>query len=187
MLPSLEDLRICEKCAEPMTGHGQPRIEGVRKFQARGMCTYCYQRSLEKGDIVARERNYFTSDEIQCAKCKKIKNVVHFKKNKSSRSGYEYVCRFCGKLAERYGITDIIYRALYEKQGGTCAICPSELVLYTRETHVDHDHSCCGSGKKGCGNCVRGLLCHYCNVGLGQFKDNTESLRKAIDYLEGNL
>jgi hypothetical protein len=150
------------------------------------MCSYCYQRSLEKGEITARKRNYFTSDEIQCAKCQKIKNVSHFKKNKSSTSGYEYVCRFCGKLSERYGITDRQYRDLHEKQGGKCAICPAELTMYTRNTHIDHDHSCC-SGGKGCGKCVRGLLCNYCNVGLGQFKDSTDSLRKAIDYLEGNL
>ena len=31
---------------------------------------------------------------------------------------------------------------------------------------------------------VRGLLCKECNWGLGNFKDNPESLRKAIKYLE---
>jgi hypothetical protein len=40
---------------------------------------------------------------------------------------------------------------------------------------VDHNHI---SGL------VRGLLCRNCNNGLGQFKDNIETLEKAITYLK---
>ena len=31
---------------------------------------------------------------------------------------------------------------------------------------------------------VRGLLCSDCNLGLGKFKDNTQSLSNAIKYLK---
>ncbi|MEU8007743.1 endonuclease domain-containing protein [Catellatospora sp. NPDC049111] len=41
--------------------------------------------------------------------------------------------------------------------------------------HVDHDHEF--------GN-VRGILCFNCNGGLGQFKDNEQSLARAIEYLK---
>lgn len=47
---------------------------------------------------------------------------------------------------------------------------------------VDHDHGCC-PGQKSCGNCIRGLLCDNCNIGLGHFKDSVESLQLAIEYI----
>jgi hypothetical protein len=40
---------------------------------------------------------------------------------------------------------------------------------------IDHDHT---TGQ------VRGLLCDNCNPALGSFKDNIETLQKAIDYLK---
>jgi hypothetical protein len=40
---------------------------------------------------------------------------------------------------------------------------------------VDHCHD---TGK------VRRLLCHNCNRALGLFKDNSDILRKAADYVE---
>ena len=51
-----------------------------------------------------------------------------------------------------------------------CSICGSKERL-----HIDHCHIT--------GN-VRGLLCHYCNIGIGMFKDKPELLLKAIDYLK---
>jgi hypothetical protein len=135
---------------------------------------------------VARKRNYFDKDEIQCAKCLKVKNVSHFKTHPNTSSGYEYVCRFCGKLAERYGISDKQYRDMFERQFGICAICPETLELYARSTHIDHDHSCCTAKTRGCGKCVRGLLCQNCNLGLGNFRDNEDYLLKAVEYLRKN-
>ncbi len=64
------------------------------------------------------------------------------------------------------------FKKLLKKQGGKCAIC--RMFEKKRRMSVDHCHK---TGK------VRGLLCRTCNIGLGQFKDNPELLKKAIKYL----
>ncbi len=59
---------------------------------------------------------------------------------------------------------------MIERQGGVCAICRQKPAA-----HVDHNHR---TGK------VRGVLCFGCNGGLGQFQDNVESIRRAIEYIQ---
>lgn len=69
-----------------------------------------------------------------------------------------------------YGLTYKEYTDKIVVQLGLCAICqqPMEKVC------VDHDHE---PGE------VRGLLCTQCNVMLGMSKDNTDTLARAIAYL----
>jgi hypothetical protein len=77
---------------------------------------------------------------------------------------------------KKYGITEEIYDRFFEAQNGCCAICrkPSDY----KRLAVDHDHLT---------GTVRGLLCQDCNLGLGLFKDNPESLLTAIIYLRPDL
>lgn len=78
-------------------------------------------------------------------------------------------------LRRTYGITTEQWRALYESQGGRCAICKTEEPGGKHSVFcVDHDHT---TGE------VRGLLCHRCNVGLGQFEDDPIRLKEAFEYL----
>jgi len=77
-----------------------------------------------------------------------------------------------------YGISEDQYQAMLKDQGNACAICGSTewpAGLHPGSPHVDHDHST---------GVVRGLLCGYCNQGLGMFRDDPERLRAAIRYLE---
>lgn len=71
-------------------------------------------------------------------------------------------------------ITKEEYQKMYSLQNGYCAICNKHVSSCTKDLALDHDHN---TGK------VRGFLCDLCNQGLGMFKDNTETLFKAIDYL----
>ena len=84
----------------------------------------------------------------------------------------------------RYGLTEEAFAALIVAQGGQCAICGTTEPGGSGAWHVDHDHACC-PGRVTCGGkCIRGLLCNRCNVGVGMFLDNAETLRAAADYLE---
>lgn len=86
------------------------------------------------------------------------------------------------KAQARYGLTPDEINERAATQGG-CLICGSQLPRGVGRWHVDHDHACC-SGHYSCGACVRGVLCSPCNMGLGQFRDDPEVLRRAADYIE---
>lgn len=77
------------------------------------------------------------------------------------------------RIMYEYGITFQEYDALLTKQNGTCAIC--RLPCATgRKLCIDHDHK---TGK------VRGLLCRTCNSGIGLLKEDIDTLKRAVQYL----
>lgn len=96
-------------------------------------------------------------------------------------------CRTCARansavqVIKKYGITLDEYERLMEEQDRSCAICRQP--FGDNKPHIDHDHSCCPGGK-ACGKCVRGLLCSDCNKGIGFFRDASQHLRQAANYLD---
>jgi hypothetical protein len=87
------------------------------------------------------------------------------------------------RLKRLYRLTPDAYAALLSAQGGCCALCGDP---FGRETpRIDHDHACC-PGERSCGSCIRGLLHHRCNRGLGFFGDSPATLRCAAAYLESH-
>jgi hypothetical protein len=82
------------------------------------------------------------------------------------------------KIKTVYGLSRDQYEMMFEDQEFKCAVCITESVQpYTTYSHIDHHHA---SGK------VRGILCRECNIGLGRFKENIESLERAIVYLRNS-
>jgi hypothetical protein len=78
-------------------------------------------------------------------------------------------------LQRTYGISLSQYGAMFEAQGGVCAICGQECNRSTSSRLcVDHDHETA---------IIRGLLCFQCNVGLGKFKDDANIFMRAAAYL----
>jgi hypothetical protein len=149
----------------------------------------------------------------KCSKCGLEKRLSFFYNNKAHSSGKMARCKVCSDLKQmewrkrqgkgwwrkyhesyskrkakglysfqpsvrtlyrrkhRYGIDEAGINSLLKKQKGLCAICRSEL---NGKFAVDHDHEV---------NLVRGLLCDWCNRGLGSFKDNPMRLLRAARYI----
>lgn len=105
-------------------------------------------------------------------------------------AAYEFAARL-----KKYNATVEWYRNRLIEQRGTCAIC-NHLSYFRgklQSLSVDHDHDCCDTKAKSCGECNRGLLCTDCNMRLAPLeailKDSdimpTEGTwtDKAMDYL----
>lgn len=66
------------------------------------------------------------------------------------------------------------------KFGDRCMICgvrDGEAGGRHGTLSVDHRHS---------DGVVRGMLCPQCNYGVGQFRDRSDLLRRAADYLDAH-
>jgi hypothetical protein len=132
-------------------------------------------------------------DQIKiCNVCSKEKLVEEFHKDSSKKDGTCSTCKECANQRSReghaanplkardqnlrryYGISLADYLEMLEAQNGRCKICKADVPGGKGSFHVDHCHD---------SNKVRGLLCHHCNVGIGNFKDNISTLASAILYL----
>ena len=105
-----------------------------------------------------------------------------------SKGGYTY-CSDCAPLLTRtrtlkkYNLSLDDYHELLKSQDYSCKICNLKDTSFRKRLSVDHDHNCC-PGEGSCGKCIRGLLCHHCNSGLGNAKDSVDILQKMINYLQ---
>jgi hypothetical protein len=86
------------------------------------------------------------------------------------------------KKLSYHGLTPETFDALLVSQGGGCAICHRSEPAGHGKWHVDHDHRCC-PGAYGCAKCVRGLLCHYCNLMIGMAQEDPAVFLAAVEYL----
>ncbi len=81
------------------------------------------------------------------------------------------------RLHRKFGISLDEYQEMHDTQEGKCKLCGRPDRTKQRRLAVDHCHATLK---------VRGLLCHHCNTGLGNFMDDVELLKRAVAYLEAN-
>ncbi len=134
-----------------------------------------------------------------CNKCGEWKVFSEFTVCRSKWDNLCTFCRDCNKQSchvahkanpERmfdrhfkttYGISVEQVRQMAVEQSDLCGICGKpehrKLKGQTKRLAVDHNHQ---TGE------VRGLLCSDCNRALGMFKDDTDILLKAVEYLRAN-
>ena len=117
-------------------------------------------------------------DLVKCTGCKVTKPATgeYFPQNRRKLNKLDSWCRRCHSVYRqeihrgkyRKIIADEDLRELKRKVK-RCLICNAKEALV-----VDHDHT---------SQTFRGLLCQQCNLGLGHFRDNSDSLVKAAEYL----
>lgn len=121
----------------------------------------------------------------KCPECGVEKEHSAFSYNKGT---YDNLCAYCkvcrsvrrkkqykSRLVGKYGITIQQYNEMLISQNGQCAICGStDPAGRGSNFHIDHCHD---------SNTVRGLLCANCNTAIGLFRESTEHLSSAIQYL----
>jgi hypothetical protein len=125
-----------------------------------------------------------------CTKCGSSKKLN--KKSWCQPCSTEYERKRWGSLSEqkrrekwlktKYSLPYSEYESMFNKQDGKCLSCQTEISIKAKENGRDTacvDH--CHKTKK-----VRGLLCNHCNRALGLVKEDIQTLRNLIKYLEVN-
>lgn len=107
-----------------------------------------------------------------CKPCRRAKDRERYKN--SNGAGKDRV--FDQSLRRLYGINLVQYNAMAVSQDHRCALC-GEVPTSDRRMHVDHCHAT---------GAIRALLCHQCNLLLGNAKDSTDRLQQAIAYLDNH-
>lgn len=85
-------------------------------------------------------------------------------------------------LKRKYGLSLEDWKQMHIDQGNVCAVCrrpadATKKLPQHRVLQVDHCHD---TGK------IRGLLCVECNTALGKLNHDTDTLARAITYLNGD-
>lgn len=102
-----------------------------------------------------------------------------YRKEYARKRYYSNVDRTKNQRLKRYGLDLEKYNTILSLQNYNCEICKCPFNLSDGPhgkgaPNVDH----CHKTKK-----TRGIICNFCNKGLGLFKDNILSLQSAIQYL----
>lgn len=123
-----------------------------------------------------------------CTKCKTNKEHEEFYSCKVAKDSLQSWCRTCfiasvrdSYLRRTYGVTQVEYSEMLAAQNGGCAICDKTedtVLSYSgkpKALAVDYDAST---------GVIRGILCENCNRGIGLLSHNSETLRRAAEYLD---
>ncbi len=177
---------ICKKCKKEVD-----RVYRIKHREELNQRSALFYKKVTKKQILVEAK----AMGIKYKTCKKCKDKV-------SPCSFDIKATICNKCyyktksheeklkirqkvsrLKRYGLTLLAFGKIFRKQNGKCAICGIELLrentmgikIPNAYPRVDHCHNT--------GN-VRGLLCGLCNLGLGAFGEDFETMGKAVTYLK---
>jgi hypothetical protein len=114
----------------------------------------------------------------ECRKCLRHLPITDFRFTDKERDRRHTICKSCRNIhrkVTRQGHID--FDKMLSEQNECCAICGIHYLESKNKFRIDHNHETLQ---------IRGLLCQYCNSGLGFFKDSPTRLAMAIEYLVKN-
>ena len=122
----------------------------------------------------ARQERYVNTEKGKAAH---LRSCTKNRKKNQQKEGGRMELRL-RKIRSERGEDAVVW---FEKQKSVCKICgktvhkaPENSKDKKNQAVIDHDHK---TGE------LRGLLCHQCNVGLGNFSDSIDRMLTAILYL----
>jgi len=169
--------------------HGDLNIEQTRKDGHLYRCKACRIASNKISYDANREKRIELSTKWKLenreranawGRADRLKNPEKYRENEKKYKKRNWAKLSVNESLRKLGLTNEQFILMNEKQNKKCAICKNEETRIGRggeiaRLAIDHCHK---SGK------IRALLCHYCNIALGSFKDNIELLQSAIRYLK---
>lgn len=112
------------------------------------------------GSVTSTKRSH-------CRSCVNKSNLDRFHNNPKTKEAHK-TASYRHRI-KSYGLSIEEYENKLKDQNHKCDSCGKEEKLV-----IDHDHI---TGK------VRGLICHSCNIALGNVKDSVNILKRLIKYL----
>lgn len=112
-----------------------------------------------------------------CQMCREALPHSAFGKHIGRKFNLANSCKSCRNrqmILSRHRIKQSDWDNILIAQQDKCAICKIPQSSLNIRLSIDHCHST---------SAIRGLLCSHCNFGIGNFKDNVEHLKAAIEYL----
>lgn len=110
-----------------------------------------------------------------CRKCGTTYPLEEFRYTSKITNKRHNICKHCRQIHRKFvREAQQHYQDILKKQNNSCAICGITPEESDDKLIIDHNHETLT---------VRGVLCSYCNKGLGFFKDSPTHLAMAIEYL----
>lgn len=166
---AMDPVQLAEFKAQRAEQYQRRSAADPEAMRAKGRESMRRQYATRGDEINARKRERYAADP-----------VPHRARSRQYAAERPIAMRDKG-LRRFYGLTLAEYEAMFDAQGGLCAICQRPETMTqkgkVKALSVDHDHE---TGR------VRQLLCSACNRALGFFGDDPERIADAAAYLAGH-
>lgn len=147
--------------------------EGARKKSAKAIIQRRERYKKNRTNIIEYNKRH------RLKNLDKVKAVsrLYYLNNKEQSLQYGWKQKGILNDAGKY-FTLNDYKLALEQCNSLCQICGSDGTNHKKGLVVDHNHTT---------GYFRGILCAFCNTALGYMKDNQETLKKAIAYLDPDV